>query len=156
MLFFQAPFVISKELNLNLEALPEAILETLNTLNSSQAKPLKILKLSIGKNSINTKVLETVCETLRLQSDLEELVFTCEEHPESSSSDLSMLLLASTQKRKLEIFVKKVLVEDSPTKVLPTSSLKLQELEEFTLKIKYDSSQVAPEEFTCLIDFLRA
>jgi len=147
------PFTTLQEITLDLECTPE-VSEAFHTLNASQAKSLRAFKLSLGKAACNPQVLEAVCQTLRLQSDLQELVFTCEELSEGTSSDLSKLLAASTQRKKLEIFVNKVLIRDSPTKFLPKAHPSLQDLEEFTFKIKYDRYLVVCDDFTGLVDFL--
>jgi len=147
------PLTTLQEISLNLDCIPE-VCGTLHTLNSNQAKSLRVFKLSFGKTACNPQVLGAVCETLNLQSEIEELNFMCEELSESSSSDLSKFLTASTKKKKLRIFVNKALVREHPTKFLPKSHDTLQNLEEFTLKIKYDSCITIAENFQGLVDFL--
>jgi len=146
-------FTVLQEISLGLDCLPEAW-EILHMLNSSQAKSLQILKLSLGKTKCETKVMETVREALRLQSDLQELILTVDELSESTSSDLSVLLSESTQKKKLEIFIDKVLIRDNSTKFLPKAHPTLQDLEEFTFKFKYDRGFTVIEHFAGLVDFL--
>jgi len=147
------PLTTLQEISLNLECVSE-VCGTLHTLNSHQAKSLKILKLSLGKTECNPQALEAVCETLRQQNNLEDLSLTCEELSDGTSSDLSKLLTASTQKKKLGISVNRVSVRENPTKFLPKSHTTLQDLEEFSLKIKYNPRVGSSENFNDLTEFL--
>jgi len=149
------PFEVLQEISLNLGGIPEIVCETLNTLNSNKAstKPLEILRLSLGKTDCDLQVVEAVCKTLELQSDLEELTFTCEDLNDSIDSDLLLFLSAMTQKKKLGIFVKQVSLPNGSfsTKILPKEH---PDFEEFTLKIKYEHTRNCIERFECLVDFL--
>jgi len=153
---FEKLFESLQEISLDLDAIPEVLLLSLDPVNFSNAKYLKRFTISLGKTPCNPQVLDAVCKTLRLQSEIEELTFVCEDLSDSTSIDLSKFLSESTQKKKLAIFVNKLSIskENSLKSFLPESHATLKNLEEFTLKMNCSGFCYPDDKFCGLIEFL--
>jgi len=141
-----------QELSLSLEGIPEVICVTLQ----AQAKPLKALRLFLGKTKCHPRVLEVIPQALRLQKNLEELALTCEDLNDATEMEFFVLLRGLTQQKKLDLFVNRVSLSGakSPTNFLV--GCQLQNLEEFTFKIKCGPVRNHHENFESLIRFLAA